>query len=124
MTTSLSEEEKSAMEESLVIEQVKARLASISMIAQAEAATKQSNLQSIQIGAQIDKANAMLNQMGQQPETPEMISQGNEEMEGQETPEAISPNPENTQSPENMSPPGLEVTQPLEQNPNPNQENL
>ena len=123
-TTSLSEEEKSAMEESLVIEQVKARLASISVIAQADALTKQSNLQSIQIGAQIDKANAMLNQMGQQPETPEMISQGNEEMEGQETPEAISPNPENTQSPENMSPPGLEVTQPVEQNPNPNQENL
>ena len=121
-TTSISEDKKSAIKESLVIEQVKARLSSIAQIAQTDAVTKQSNLQSIQIGAQIEKANAMLNQMGQQSETPEMISQGNQEMANGEIPEAISPNAENIQNSENMSQPGLEATQPLEQTPN--QENL
>lgn len=123
-TTSISEDKKSAIKEALVIEQIKARLASIAQIAQADAVTKQSNLQSIQIGSQIDKANEMLNQIGQQPETPEMISQGNQEMTGQETPEEISPNTENIQNQENMSQPGFEATQPLEQNINSNQESL
>lgn len=111
-TTSISEDKKSQINEALVLEQVKARLASIAQISQAEAVTKQSNLQAIQIGAQIDKANAMLNQMGQQQETPEMISQGQQDMTGRGTPEAIS------QSEVSMPQEGFEDTQPLDAIPN------
>jgi hypothetical protein len=111
-TTSISEEKKTLINDALTLEQIKARLASIAQIAQAETVTKQSNLQSIQIGAQIEKANAMLNQMGQQPETPEMISQGEQEISGQGTPQEISPQTEN------LPQPGSEATQPIEAIPN------
>ena len=111
-TTSISEDKKTLIQESLALEQIKARISSIAQIAQADAVTKQSNLQSIQLKAQIDQAIAALGQIGQQPPPPpDMISQG-DDMSGQGTPEAISQNENNVPNE------GLEATQPLEEPPN------
>jgi hypothetical protein len=91
-TTSISEEKKMAISEALMLEQIKARIASVAEISNSEASAKQGQLMTMQISAQIDKIAGMLSQMQPQPnEVQDMVSQ---------EPQAISPEQQTSVNPE------------------------
>ncbi len=76
-TTTISEDKKMAINEALMLEQIKARIASIAEITNSEATVKQGQLMTLQIDAQLKKVMGMLGQM--QPEAgelEEMVSRG------------------------------------------------
>lgn len=112
-TTSISEEKKASITEALMLEQIKARIASIAEITNSEATAKQGQLMSIQIGAQIDKIVGMLGQMQPQPqELEQMVSR---EPQAQQETTTISPEiAQQGQPPEvGMQNPAMEIQEPI-----------
>jgi hypothetical protein len=74
-TTSIDEDTKERLKEAFSLEEIKARLASIAEINNSDAMSKQGELTSLQVGAQIKKVQEMINKTQQPPEElQEMVS--------------------------------------------------
>lgn len=88
--TSISEDKKASITDAFKLEEISAKLAKIAEISNTMASGKQGELMTIQLTAQIEKVQAMLDQQAPQ-ETPEMVSEP--------APQA----PQNTEAPQEIS---------------------